>query len=532
MESVVDASADCRGCVRRTAAGTLRRSFCLASVFALVVSSLMSAPSAKADFNRIFFSIEGDTTQNSATQGDLFGWGCNCDSGATINWEVWYDVNANSLIDGETDILLTSQNITDGNALNEPDPLLDGYAISQISLLFAQPGPYVFRATDIETDSSLDRAASVAAMSAPPNQLSGHITLDGVSAPDDLLANRTVFAESDASEDGGFGVTDNTGSYTINMGEIGTGAEFFVIPSGVSGFVTPEDVSVIASGVVDNIDFMYEAAADSIWGYVIDEEGAVIPWETEIEAYSEPEDKSCITHDGRYAFYFAANENREWTLETQSRNSPVLLTPQEIIIDLDMVSSVRQDIILPRTDSKIYARIIENGNLPQTQYHLFAWSEALGSYAEGLSGIGTDSIATLDVSSLDPDDWQVGIVQWDDEYPIPDGLTVVGDAFNVEPGQTVTLELLGGCCYGRVGDANGSGAEEPTIGDISVLIDARFISVSCDGLIDCFAEADINGSGGANPTCNDLTIGDISMLIDYLFISLPDAFGPLPECQW
>jgi hypothetical protein len=41
------------------------------------------------------------------------------------------------------------------------------------------------------------------------------------------------------------------------------------------------------------------------------------------------------------------------------------------------------------------------------------------------------------------------------------------------------------CCYGRVGDANGSGADEPTIGDISILIDYLFITGSSLGLPEC-----------------------------------------------
>ncbi len=83
------------------------------------------------------------------------------------------------------------------------------------------------------------------------------------------------------------------------------------------------------------------------------------------------------------------------------------------------------------------------------------------------------------------------------------------------------------CCVARVGDANGSGADEPTIGDVTVLIDAMFISSNWD-VISCLTEADINQSGGANPTQSDITIGDVSYLIDYLFItgtslSLPDC---------
>ncbi len=81
--------------------------------------------------------------------------------------------------------------------------------------------------------------------------------------------------------------------------------------------------------------------------------------------------------------------------------------------------------------------------------------------------------------------------------------------------------LLALNCEGRVGDANGLGGDEPTIGDISVMIDAKFITGTCDGIIACLAEADVNQSGGTDPTCDDITIGDISILIDYLFISGP-----------
>ena len=84
------------------------------------------------------------------------------------------------------------------------------------------------------------------------------------------------------------------------------------------------------------------------------------------------------------------------------------------------------------------------------------------------------------------------------------------------------------CCVGRVGDANGSGEDEPTIGDVSVLIDAKFITGLCDGIVACAGEADVNQTGGPAPTCDDITIGDVSILIDYLFIS--GASLGLPDC--
>ncbi|MEW5797052.1 MAG: hypothetical protein AB1772_11915 [Candidatus Zixiibacteriota bacterium] len=85
-----------------------------------------------------------------------------------------------------------------------------------------------------------------------------------------------------------------------------------------------------------------------------------------------------------------------------------------------------------------------------------------------------------------------------------------------------------GCCSGRVGDGNMSGDDEPTIGDVTVMIDAEFISGTCDGVLNCLSEADVNQSAAAEPVCDDITIGDITILIDYLFITGP-SLG-LPDC--
>jgi hypothetical protein len=83
------------------------------------------------------------------------------------------------------------------------------------------------------------------------------------------------------------------------------------------------------------------------------------------------------------------------------------------------------------------------------------------------------------------------------------------------------------CCIGRVGDANGASGDEPTIGDVTIMIDALFIGENWS-VIPCLAEADINQSGGPDPTSSDITIGDVSYLIDYLFIA-GEVIG-LPDC--
>ncbi len=121
---------------------------------------------------------------------------------------------------------------------------------------------------------------------------------------------------------------------------------------------------------------------------------------------------------------------------------------------------------------------------------------------------------------------------------IDDGCNMMADGSRIPPSNKVIFSNLGypwfaepcgDCCQGIVGDANGSGDFEPTIGDVSIMIDALFITGSCTGLLDCLAEADINQSGGPNPSCADITIGDVSFLIDYLFIT-GSAGMSLPLC--
>jgi hypothetical protein len=72
------------------------------------------------------------------------------------------------------------------------------------------------------------------------------------------------------------------------------------------------------------------------------------------------------------------------------------------------------------------------------------------------------------------------------------------------------------CCTGIVGDANNDGAYEPTLGDIMAMVDHLFVT---GAPIACYAEADIDQSGGPNPGSSDLTLGDIMLLVDYLFIT-------------
>ena len=82
-----------------------------------------------------------------------------------------------------------------------------------------------------------------------------------------------------------------------------------------------------------------------------------------------------------------------------------------------------------------------------------------------------------------------------------------------------------GCCFGKVGDVDGVGGDQPDLADVMALVDFLFISRSALG---CWTEADINQSGGFHAGQADLTLGDLMILVAYLFISETPVV--LPDC--
>ena len=114
-----------------------------------------------------------------------------------------------------------------------------------------------------------------------------------------------------------------------------------------------------------------------------------------------------------------------------------------------------------------------------------------------------------------------------------DGALIAGGLFTGAGGKSMmhVAQWKKPCCQGRVGDANGLGTYplEVTIGDIQTLITAKFIMGTCDGIISCLAEGDVNQSGGVTPTCGDITISDIQTQVNHLFIQGP-ANAPLADC--
>lgn len=170
---------------------------------------------------------------------------------------------------------------------------------------------------------------------------------------------------------------------------------------------------------------------------------------------------------------------------------------------------------------------------------------------DGYVGRATGYHIRYQLASLGPLDaeaeWQAATVVLNSPAPSPagqtDSVTVIGlepatsyyfalrtfdEVYNFsEISNTPLIEaVVMSCCQGTVGDVNGWGGDEPTIGDVSLLVDHLFIN---QPELDCVLEADIDQSGGLNPQQGPgghITISDIAWLIDHLFIDQQ----PLHDC--
>ena len=492
--------------------------------FMVVIIVLFSAVNINAAFNTIYFYVNGDTTATSMVQGDEFGWGSNCETGASIMYEIFYDVNNNSLIDRNIDLLLTAEQVTDGNLLYEESSIPDGQIFNGTFVLSLPPGSYIVRALDLSTDSSFENSFSVTAMSSPPNQVSGTMTLPGISAPNPLLANIGVTAESETGDEGYFiAVTDNNGNYTINLGPSATGVEFFISPAEADGFIAPTYSSEIVSGVVSNVDFTYLLPADSVWGIVKDYAGTPLPHESEIATYSMSSYKNATTKNSRYVIYFTEAEKGEWFLENDSRNAPFYTTELSLNFSHDTLGSFQHDITLLKADTAIYAVITEESGNPFNNYRVDAFSYSLNTWTESISSTGTENIVRIPVSSLDDSGWFVSLATFDFDYPIPFGYFVQPEYYdNVSPGDTVTFNLTTsiGCCIGYTGNIDDSfddgSLASVDISDLVYLVDFMFKG---GPIYICEDEANVTGG------VDGVDISELVYLVDFMFKGGP---APVP----
>ncbi|MEW6014453.1 MAG: hypothetical protein AB1690_03950, partial [Candidatus Zixiibacteriota bacterium] len=424
---------------------------CMAALALAALLTMTSFSPAFALTDYVFISVNGDTSATTAVQGDQMSWGSNCAVGANVQWEIWADLNLNSIIEEGSDYLVVSYISADGDTASDgpppdSDPLPDGWYITMPFVLGVAPTNYIFRATDLSDMSAAEREVLMQALSSPPNQITGTVTMEGVTPPDNLLENIWVQAESDSM---GFQLwsafTDNTGAYAINIGATGSGITFDIYPGNVQGFVTPPEQYIVANGVVSGVDFVYGAPADSVYGYVVDpDDNPIAPVEVWCSPVGGSGEKYYASYDGYYVIYFTSAELGEWWLGVSDNIDPQYMVPQSFYFDNSVLHSFQHDLVCPLADTVINFTITESGGLPTHQYRVQAYSSEIGAYGNKITNAGDSGLYQIGVSSDQSAGYFVTVSMWDDWYPIPPGYTVIGNYSGVMPGDTVSFRVVEG----------------------------------------------------------------------------------------
>jgi hypothetical protein len=409
-------------------------------------------PIGKTDY--MFFSINGDTTGAAMIQGDTVAWGANCAFGGSLRWEIWYDVNQNGVIENPGDVQVIAFVATDGDTIGEyglPDinGIPDGWFITQPIVLGAAPGHYIFKAVNRDDPSEVQKPLVCSEMTFPPNTISGHLIVPGHTAPDPTtLGYRWVQTESEEAADQVWAAMSNdSGRFQINVGNVGTGYTVRVTPPDIPGFVLPASQIVLVAGHIENMDFDYMIPADSVWGFVVDENSTAItepvrlwcwPW------YGSG-GKDTWTEIGRYAIYFGPQELGAWSIGSFEGLVPAYMTPARFDFDNSSEHGIRHDFVCPTADTVIFARVTENHQSPSHQYRIEIRQEPSGLETWAVSGTGPNNIAALHVSKLYSDGYGAYVSTADDNYPIPPGYVPDYNPGAIyHPGDTVTLNLQRG----------------------------------------------------------------------------------------
>ncbi len=435
------------------ASGAISRTALKLLFSGVIILGLLGGQSAFSVTDSMYFTVNGDSTLTTMTQGDEISWTANCDPGASIKWEIWYDLNQNSIIDTTSDLFLATMGLADGSPQGDVDGLLNGWISGPTMLLGVAPGDYIFKALDMVNGSSVQGVLTSNAMVAPQNKITGKIIVPGHPAPDAaVLKNVWISTESDYDEAGIYiGLTDENGAYELNIGAVGSGLDFYVEAGTINQFVAPDwqASTVTVNGVVSNVDITFEVTADSVYGFIKDENGDPIKTVGTIRSerqWPELGEKQFTSIDSRYVINYSAADLGVWALSPSSEGyQPAYLLPENFYFSHDTIGTFQKDFTLYSADTVIYVRVTEEGGTPVNNYLISAWSSSLNTSGRAISRSGSDNITPVRISSLDNSDWYVEIRADDNDFPMPAGFIVEGSgASNVSPGDTVTLNLVGG----------------------------------------------------------------------------------------
>jgi len=437
-------------------------------VLPVVVSAiLLCGQAAQSAVTHIYFSVNGDTTATEMIQTDTLRWAAYCDTGAVVHWDIWYDANANSLVDSASDLMLYAYNVVDGDIFdfvdqgsvifidstsifvprkdNDSDP--DGWYQSRTVSDGLPPGSYLFCAIDRNDMVSQQQLLTVHVIPSPTSRVRGRIAVPGHPAPDEAaLANHMVEAifvgpENDQSM---LSFTDANGEFEVGKPTADVPILVILKHPQVAGYrpADQEEVWVVIedTGVVVSPDLNFEIPTDSVYGNIVDDYGQIITAQQRIS----PDLYDVFTSQaGRFAYYpegaFGPDAIALGAFMFGENLFPEYMSPGQTTY-YGKEHSFRADVVCPLADTTVFVRVTENGAPPERQYIVKIASDSLYAWTATVTGTGSNNVATLHISSRPVADLTLNIGNEYSAYPVPDTVYAEYSKTNFGPGDTIDID--------------------------------------------------------------------------------------------
>jgi len=326
------------------------------------------------------FIVNGDTTATEAVQGDSVVFEILLDNiGDEVRLFFSFDLDS-SLTFNQNDIIALGRSISDGAQHVIPIlPNLSTEFDGIIQLLFhpfyMKPGILMLTCMK-DTSTIISSAIPVIANPDPPHTISGSVSLEGISPPDERLSGILVWAAmAEFMSPLGMGeVTDSFGNFSFNCMDYDTGIA--IIPNTeIPGFTKPDYqwIELSAEGETTNVNFEYSQADCHIFGTSCLSGGDSIP---SISFFN------LQKRDGQYVDRFYSFKSSEYIFSVNPGRYKLELvrdvlpkgyfSPPEHEFNISAGDSIQIDVISQTCTDSIYGYVTESGGIPSRSYMIMA----------------------------------------------------------------------------------------------------------------------------------------------------------------
>ncbi len=347
---------------------------------------------------------------NVMVQGDFYAWEYDLSVvGGSAHIQIYTDTNGDQLLDGN-DVLLFEFDQKDGEsgegAPSDSSAIPDGIIYSDLGPFGFAPGDYLFVVEDMDDHSTVTGVLHINAPALVSVWISGQVTMEGVTPPDDRLAWLMMEAGVDSEEEGGFwsGLTDEYGNFTINLPDDAVNNDWkisFMFGNQLAGYVPdPESYHQVSvqTGENSGFDFYLQPPKAWVYGDIIDENGQLVVvsgwgW---LENLNSGQETEFIPTDGHFKVG-AAFEDPD-TIDVPFRLNfwsetlvPDYLMPEswenpDYEFNLSAGDSIQKNIQVWSTDTVIYVVGIKDSVLLSSPYEAWATNQTVGRTFTALNG--------------------------------------------------------------------------------------------------------------------------------------------------